>query len=158
MNKTNAMRQLDRAKISYTPLCYEPDETDLSGVHVAEQIGLPPKKVFKTLAALGDKTGVAVFCIPSDKELDLKAAARLSGNKRVELLHVKDLPARTGYVRGGCSPIGMKKQYPTYFDKSCTQFETITISAGVKGCQLLLETKAVLSFTGAVCGDLIVST
>ncbi len=149
MTKTNAMRLLDAAKISYEVKEYEVDESDLSGVHIASQIGLPFEQVFKTLTAKGDKTGVVVFCIPVDKEIDLKKAATITGNKRVELLHVKDLLSTTGYVRGGCSPIGMKKKFPTFIEESALDFEQITVSAGMKGAQLLLNVEELVKFTGA---------
>ena len=152
MNKTNAMRRLDTAKIKYEVCEYVPDENDLSGVHVADQIGKPHEIVFKTLAARGDKSGLVVFCIPCAAELDMKAAAAASGNKSIELLHVKDLLAATGYIRGGVSPIGMKKSYPTYIDASAEQHEKITLSAGVKGAQLLLDRAEIIKFLGArVC-------
>lgn len=152
MNKTNAMRRLDTAKIKYEVCEYVPDENDLSGVHVADQIGKPHEIVFKTLAARGDKSGLVVFCIPCAAELDMKAAAAASGNKSIELLHVKDLLAATGYIRGGVSPIGMKKSYPTYIDASAEQHERITLSAGVKGAQLLLDRAEIIKFLGArVC-------
>lgn len=154
MNKTNAMRMLDKAKIKYEAKEYVPDENDLSGTHVAKQVGLDPNMVFKTLTAKGDKTGVIVFCIPSNRELDLKKAAKASKNKSVVLLHVKDLLGITGYIRGGCSPIGMKKQFPTYIDITACDFEKITISAGVKGCQLLLNSKELIEFVGAKCEEL----
>lgn len=154
MNKTNAMRMLDKAKIQYEAKTYIPDENDLSGTHVAGQVGLEPDMVFKTLTAKGDKTGVVVFCIPSNRELDLKKAAKISQNKSVELLHVKDLLGVTGYIRGGCSPIGMKKSFPTYIDKTALDFEKITISAGVKGCQLLLKSEELIKFVNAKCEDL----
>ncbi len=146
--KTNAMRMLDAEGIKYTPKYYECSEDDLSGVSVAEKIGLPCEMVFKTLVAKGDKTGYCVFCIPADAELDLKKAAKHSENKRVELLPVKELLGVTGYIRGGCSPIGMKKGFPTYFDETCILFDEITVSAGVRGCQLLLNTEALLAFVG----------
>jgi len=139
MTKTNAMRLLDAAKIAYDVKEYEVDENDLSGVHIASQIGLPFEQVFKTLTAKGDKTGVLVFCIPVHKEIDLKKAAAVMGNKKVELLHVKDLLATTGYVRGGCSPIGMKKKFPTFIEQSAMDFDRITVSAGMKGAQLLFR-------------------
>ena len=118
INKTNAMRQLDAAKIKYEVCSYEVDENDLSGTHIADQIGLPYGEVFKTIVTKGDKTGYTVFCIPCHKEIDLKRAAQATGNKRIEPLHVKDLLGITGYIRGGCSPVGMKKKFPTYFDES----------------------------------------
>jgi len=155
MNKTNAMRMLDNADIQYKALEYECDESDLSGVTVAAKIGLPCEMVFKTLTARGDKTGLCVFCIPADKELDLKKAAKHSGNKRVELLAVKELLGATGYIRGGCSPVGMKKAYPTYFDETVILFDEITISAGVRGCQLLLNAEKLIRFLGATSCDLL---
>lgn len=154
MTKTNAMRILDSAKISYTTYEYEPDENDLTGVHVAEQIGLDPDYVFKTLVAKGDKTGLVVFCIPCNMELDLKKCARVSGNKKIELLPVKELLSNTGYIRGGCSPVGMKKQYPTFIDETCILFDKITVSAGVRGCQLLLNPNELISLVGAKVCDI----
>lgn len=153
-NKTNAMRILDSLKIGYTPCEYEPDENDLSGVHIAHQIGLPEEQVFKTLVARGDKTGLIVLVIPCAMELDLKKCAVASGNKRVELVAVKELLGLTGYIRGGCSPIGMKKKYPTYFDESAELFDEITVSAGIKGCQLLLRSEEILKASDAKCADL----
>lgn len=153
MNKTNAMRRLDAAKIPYRVMEYVVDESDLSGTHIAVQIGLPYAQVFKTLVAKGDKTGPVVFCIPCDGEIDLKRAAALTGNKKIEMVHVKDLLGLTGYIRGGCSPIGMKKKFPTYIDESCRQFEEITVSSGQRGAQLLLNTESLVKFTEAVlCG------
>lgn len=149
MIKTNAMRMLTAARIPFEVKEYEVDESDLSGVHIAEQIGLPCEMVFKTLVARGDKTGPLVFCIPAAAELDLRAAASLTGNKKIEMIHVKDLLALTGYIRGGCSPIGMKKKFPTFVDESALQFERITVSSGTKGAQLLLKTADLLQFTQA---------
>ncbi|MBQ3181567.1 MAG: aminoacyl-tRNA deacylase, partial [Clostridia bacterium] len=126
--KTNAMRMLDRAKISYEPLFYEVNENDLSGTHVADSVGLPYSQVFKTLVAKGDKGGFCVFCIPVDKEIDLKAAAVASGNKKVEMVAVKDLLSITGYIRGGCSPVGMKKSYPTYIEEIVFLYDDIICS------------------------------
>ncbi len=154
MVKTNAMRQLDKAKIDYKPIEYMPDENDLSGVHIAEQTGLPPEIMFKTLVAKGDKNGHAVFCIPVNAELDLKKCAVVSGNKRVELLAVKELLGVTGYIRGGCSPIGMKKKFPTYFDEAVTLYDEVTVSAGIKGCQLMLSSREVVKFTEATVANL----
>ena len=144
--KTNAMRQLDAVGIPYEVLTYEVDENDLSGTHIAEQIGLPLPMVFKTLVARGDKTGHLVFCIPVDKEIDLKAAAAATGNKKIEMVHVKELLGLTGYIRGGCSPIGMKKKFPTYFDASAEDHEKITVSAGVRGAQMLLDRAVLVRF------------
>lgn len=153
--KTNAMRMLDRAKIPYEIFTYDVDENDLSGTHVAEDVGLPYSQVFKTLVAKGDKTGYVVFVIPVDCEIDLKAAAVASGNKRVEMIAVKDLLSVTGYIRGGCSPVGMKKQFPTYFDKSVENHDKIAVSAGIRGCQLFLERKKLIEFTKAEIKEVI---
>ena len=156
MNKTNAMRLLDAAGIVYEVFTYTVDENDLSGTHIADQIGLAYARVFKTLVARGDRTGPVVLCIPTDREIDLKKAARVTGNKRLELLHVKELLPLTGYIRGGCSPIGMKKRFPTYIDASALSFETITVSAGVRGAQLLLSPTALLAYLQAKSDDLTV--
>ena len=153
-NKTNAMRRLDAAKIPYEVFEYAVDESDLSGGHIADEIGLAHEMVFKTLVAKGDKTGPVVFCMPVDREVDLKKAARVTGNKRIEMIHVKDLLALTGYIRGGCSPIGMKKQFPTYLHQTAGNFEKITVSAGVRGAQLLLRVSDLTAFVGAGLADL----
>ena len=149
MIKTNAMRMLNAAKLPFEILEYKVDESDLSGTHIAEQIGLPCEMVFKTLVAKGDKTGPLVFCIPAAEELDLKAAASLTGNKRIEMVHVKDLLGLTGYIRGGCSPVGMKKKFPTFVDESALQHPKITVSSGARGAQLLISTEALLQFIQA---------
>ena len=154
MNKTNAMRMLDAAKIPYRPLEYEVDESDLSGMHIAETLGFPPEKMFKTLVAKGDKTGPVVFCVPVAAEIDLRRAAAITGNKKIEMVHVKDLLALTGYIRGGVSPIGMKKRFPTYIDASALDHEQITVSSGTRGAQLLLDRAALLQFLGAKTADL----
>ena len=153
MPKTNAMRQLDAARIPYEVMTYEVDENDLSGTHIAAQIGLPLPMVFKTLVAKGDKTGHLVFCIPVDREINLKAAAALTGNKKIEMVHVKELLALTGYIRGGCSPIGMKKKFPTYFDATAADHERITVSAGVRGAQMLVSREALVKFVGGILID-----
>ncbi|MBO5733433.1 MAG: Cys-tRNA(Pro) deacylase [Clostridia bacterium] len=155
IQKTNAMRMLDRAKIPYEIFTYEVDESDLSGTHVAMDVGLPYSQVFKTLVAKGDKTGYVVFVIPVDKEIDLKAAAVASNNKRVEMIAVKDLLSVTGYIRGGCSPVGMKKQFPTYFDASVKNHDCIAVSAGVRGCQLFLDCDKLIEFTKAEIKEVI---
>ena len=147
--KTNAMRMLDIAKIPYEIKEYEVDENDLSGTHIADEIGLPYQIVFKTIVTKGDKTGYCVFCLPCDKEIDFKAAARASGNKSIEPLHVKDLLGITGYIRGGCSPVGMKKKFPTFFDSSADRLERLTVSAGMRGAQLLVDAKAIVKYTQA---------
>ena len=149
MTKTNAMRMLDKAKIPYKAMEYTYDDNDLSGVTIANSIGLDCKMVFKTLVAKGDKTGPIVMCIPVDKEIDLKKAASVTGNKKIEMIAVKDLLSLTGYIRGGCSPIGMKKKFPTFIDISCEDFEEITVSAGIKGCQLLINRESLVAFTQA---------
>ena len=149
--KTNASRLLDGRKIDYALLTYEVDESDLSGVHAAAALGLDPACVFKTLVARGDRNGVVVACIPVAAELDLKALARVSGNKSVELLPLKELLPVTGYVRGGCSPVGMKKRFPTYIDASAERLPRIAVSAGARGVQLFL---APADLAGAVDGVL----
>lgn len=154
MNKTNVMRLLDAAGIEYTPYEYSYSEDDLSGMHIVSQIGLPAEQVFKTLVTVGDKTGPAVFCIPVCDELDLKKAAKVSGNKKIEMLHVKDLLSKTGYIRGGCSPIGMKKKYPTFIDETAILFDEITVSAGIRGCQLLINREKLAEYIEAVVCDL----
>ena len=150
------MRILDSAKVGYETYEYTVDESDLTGTHVAEQIGLDPDMVFKTLVAKGDKNGICVFCIPCNMELDLKKCARVTGDKKIELLAVKDLLATTGYIRGGCSPVGMKKAFPTYIDEMCLLFDKITVSAGVRGCQLLVETDALINVASMTPADLTV--
>ena len=149
MTKTNAMRMLDRAKISYEVLSYEYDESDLSGVHAAQALSLDPAQVFKTLVTRGGKGGVFVFCIPVDAELDLKNAARCAGVKNIEMLHVRELQGLTGYIRGGCSPVGMKKQYPTFIDASADMFGEIYVSAGLRGQQLKVNPRELKEFIGA---------
>ena len=149
MTKTNAMRLLEQNNIVYDTTEYEYDENNLSGVHAAECIGLPPEQVFKTLVAKGDKTGILVFCIPVHLKLDLKKAASVSGNKKVEMTHMKDLLALTGYIRGGCSPIGMKKKYMTYIDETAILFERIAVSAGIRGQQILIAPEDLIAFIEA---------
>ena len=143
VKKTNAMRMLDGAKIPYEVRTYEFEETDLAGVHAADAVGMPYETVFKTLVARGDKTGFVVFCIPVAEELDLKKAARASKNKSVELLHVKDLLPTTGYIRGGCSPVGMKKEFPTYIDETAMLFDAIAVSGGTVMDLVINEEEAV---------------
>jgi len=138
MKKTNAARILDRLKISYDLVEYEVDESDLNAVHVAATAGIPISQVFKTLVLEGDKTGHFVCIIPGGDEIDLKKAAMASSNKKVALIHMKDLEPLTGYIRGGCSPLGMKKTFPVYIDKSAFDQPFIYISAGVRGIQIKL--------------------
>jgi Cys-tRNA(Pro)/Cys-tRNA(Cys) deacylase len=136
--KTNAARILDAAGIHYELREYTVDENDLSAPRVAEKIGMPPEQVFKTLVARGDRSGVLMASIPANAELDLKALAAASGNKKVELVAVKEVLPVTGYIRGGVSPIGVKKPYPFYLDETAILFDIISVSAGVRGCQLIL--------------------
>ncbi len=136
--KTNAMRMLDKLKISYEVISYECDEF-IDGVHIADQLGQPYERMFKTLVAVGKSKNYYVYLIPVDKELDLKAAARSVGEKNVELIHVKDINAVTGYIRGGCTPLGMKKQYPTVIHETAKDFDTVTISGGRIGSQITLS-------------------
>ena len=156
MIKTNAMRMLNAAKIPFESLEYTVDESDLSGVHIAEQIGYPLEQVFKTLVARGDKTGPLVFCIPCAEELDLRLAASITGNKKIEMVAVKDLLGLTGYIRGGCSPIGMKKKFPTWVDESALLHEKITVSSGARGAQLLLDRAQLIQFVQAKTASLTV--
>ena len=149
MTKTNVMRLIDAAGVHYRTAEYEYDESDLSGRHAAEQLDLPAEQVFKTLVARGDKTGPVVFCIPVLDELDLRRAAAVSGNKKVELIHLKELLPLTGYLRGGCSPIGMKKKFPTYIDETCILFDEIAVSAGARGKQIILSPDDLISYTAA---------
>ena len=155
MIKTNAMRLLEAADIPFQVTEYEYDENDLSGVHAARQIGMPPEQVFKTLVTRGDRNGINVFCIPVDSELDLRKAASVSGNKKVEMVHVKELLGLTGYIRGGCSPVGMKKKYPTYLDETVILFDVIAVSAGVRGQQIFIDPELLRVFLGATVSDLV---
>ncbi len=154
MLKTNVMRLLDQAKIEYKTLEYEVDEKDLSGEKVAIQIGFPPEQVFKTLVAKGEKKGTLVFCIPVNSELNLKKAATAVGDKKIEMIHVKYLLGLTGYIRGGCSPMGMKKKYPTYVDETSILFDEITVSAGVRGCQIIINPELLIEYVNASVCDL----
>jgi Cys-tRNA(Pro)/Cys-tRNA(Cys) deacylase len=158
--KTNVHRLLDAAGIPYTTAEYEVDESDLSAVHAARTLGLPPEQVFKTLvlrdASAPGGGGFLVCCIPAAKELDLKKAARISGMKKAELIPVRDLLPLTGYVRGGCSPIGMKKQFPTYIDETAELFDTISVSAGARGFQVILNPQGLLRYVSGTLADLTV--
>ena len=152
--KTNAMRILESAGIPFEILSYTVDESDLSGVHVAKELNLPVEQVFKTLVTKGSKNGYAVFVIPVAEELDLKKCALAAGDKRVEMIPMKELLPLTGYIRGGCSPVGMKKPFPTYFDETATLFDRIYLSAGVRGKQFCLDPMALCDFLGAEFADL----
>ncbi len=148
--KTNVMRLLDAAKIDYEIKEYEVDENDLSGSHAADLMGVDHATIFKTLVLQGTKCGYLVCCIPVDKEVDLKACAKAAGDKKVELLPMKELLPVTGYVRGGCSPIGMKKKFPTFIDESALALDTIGVSAGMRGLQVQLDPNDLAKITGAV--------
>ncbi|MBP3481943.1 MAG: Cys-tRNA(Pro) deacylase [Alistipes sp.] len=154
IEKTNAARLLDRAKIAYELIPYAVDEEHLAATHVAEQLGEDINLVFKTLVLKGDRSGYFVCVIPGHHELDLKAAARISGNKKADLIHVKELLGVTGYIRGGCSPIGMKKAFPTFFHTTATQHPYIFISAGVRGLQIKIAPKALIDFVNARTADI----
>ena len=156
MVKTNAMRLLSAAGVAFRTAEYPWDESDLSGVHAAAALGMAPETVFKTLVARGDKTGPLVFCIPVAESLDLRKAALASGNKRVELVPLKELLGLTGYVRGGCSPVGMKKHFPTCIDETAQLFDEIAVSAGTRGEQLILAPGDLAAFVGAAFADLTV--
>ncbi len=153
--KTNAIRLVEKAGIFCEEAFYEYDENDLNGMHAAAALKLPPQQVFKTLVARGVRTGIHVFCIPVCNELDLKKAAKAAGDKAIELIPVKELLALTGYIRGGCSPVGMKKRYPTHIDESCLQFEKIAVSAGERGHQMLLAPTALITLVKAETSDII---
>ena len=155
-SKTNAVRLVQQANITCEEKFYEFDENDLNGNHAAAAIGFPPEQVFKTLVARGVKNGILVFCIPVCCELDLKKAAKVAGDKSIELLPVKELLPTTGYIRGGCSPVGMKKKYPTYFDEVCMLFEEIAVSAGERGHQMVLPPKDLIRLIDAKLVDIIV--
>lgn len=153
--KTNAVRIVEQAGISCQEAFYAYGESDLSGIHAAEAIGLDPEQVYKTLVTRGPRTGINVFCIPVACELDLKKAAKAAGDKSIEMIHVKELLGITGYVRGGCSPVGMKKKYPTYIEETCQLFDIIAVSAGEKGHQMLLPPLALLKIIDAKLVDII---
>jgi Cys-tRNA(Pro)/Cys-tRNA(Cys) deacylase len=153
--KTNAVRIVQQAGIPCLEATYAFDEQDLSGIHAAEALGFPPEQVFKTLVARGPKTGIHVFCIPVCYELDLKKAAKSAGDKSIELVAVKELLNLTGYIRGGCSPVGMKKQYPTHFDETCQLHDVIAVSAGARGHQMIVPPDSLARLVNADYCDLI---
>ena len=154
-SKTNAVRLIESAGISCRESFYEFDEKDLNGNHAAKAIGMPPEQVFKTLVARGERTGIHVFCIPVCCELDLKKAAKAAGDKNMALIPVKELLGLTGYIRGGCSPVGMKKKYPTFIDETCQLYDEIAVSAGARGHQMLLNPEDLARIVGAQYADLI---
>ena len=149
LEKTNAARLLDKAGIQYNLIPYEFDENDLAAQHVADSLGQDIARVFKTLVLHGDRTGYLVCVIPGDKEVDLKALAKVSANKKVEMIPVKELLQVTGYIRGGCSPIGMKKRFPTYFHTTVQDQDRIYVSAGVRGLQIEISSSDLIEFTQA---------
>ncbi len=154
IDKTNAVRLLDKEKIEYKLIPYQVDESDLSAIHVAEQLHEPVEQVFKTLVLRGDKSGYFVCIIPGAEELDLKAAAKISGNKSCDMIPMKELLNITGYIRGACSPIGMKKLFPTYIDKSYEVFKYIYISAGKRGLQIQLNPLDLIQIVSITTGSL----
>lgn len=155
IEKTNAARLLDRAKIKYELVPYTVDEDNLAATHVAEELGEDIATVFKTLVLRGDRTGHFVCVIPGDKEVDLKAAAKVSGNKKADLIPMKELLPTTGYIRGGCTPIGMKKPFPTFIHSTCLNYDIIYISAGVRGLQIAINPQDLIDFISASVTDLI---
>lgn len=154
-NKTNAMRLMDAAKIPYRAVEYEYDESDLGGEHVAAVTGMNPDQVFKTLVARGDKKGILVFCIPVSCTLDLKKAAHAAGDKKVEMIHMKELLGLTGYIRGGCSPVGMKKKCPTFMDETAALYDEIAISGGARGLQMVLDPQQLMEYAEITAADLV---
>ena len=153
--KTNAVRLVEQAKIPCREAFYEYDEKDLSGIHAANAVGLPGDQVYKTLVARGDRSGINVFCIPVCFELDLKKAAKITGDKKIEMVQVKELLGLTGYIRGGCSPVGMKKRYPTWMDETAELWEEIAVSAGERGHQMILSPNGLAQLVGAEFVDII---
>lgn len=153
INKTNAARLLDKAKIPYELVPYVVDESDLGAQHIADQLNEDINQVFKTLVLTGDKTKFFVCVIPGNLEVDLKKAAKVSGNKKVEMIPMKELLPTTGYIRGGCTPIGMKKPFPSYFHETCTNFDYIYVSAGVRGLQLKINPQQLVDYVHATIAD-----
>ncbi len=154
INKTNAARLLDKAHIPYELIPYTVDENNLAAEHVAQELGENIEQVFKTLVLRGDRNGIFVCVVPGNKEVNLKFAAKISGNKSAEMIAMKELLPTTGYIRGGCSPIGMKKPFPTYIHTSCNAFEYIYISAGVRGLQIKISPIRLIEYVGAIVGNI----
>lgn len=152
--KTNAIRLLEKAKKDFSTVTYEVDENNLAATHVAEQLGEDIAQVFKTLVLHGDRCGYIVCVIPGDKEVDLKKAAKAAGDKKVEMIAMKDLLPTTGYIRGGCSPIGMKKAFPTFFDSTALDHDFIYVSAGVRGMQIKINPQTLINFVRATTAEL----
>ena len=155
VQKTNAVRLLEASNIQHSVLTYEVDENDLSGITVANIIGVDPETVFKTLVTRGEKTGINVFCIPVTTELNLKKAASVCGDKKIEMIKEKELLPLTGYIKGGCSPIGMKKQYRTFIDETAQLFDKISISAGIRGMQIMIKPEDLAKIIGNNFADLV---
>lgn len=156
--KTNAARLLDKARIPYRLIPYTVDEQHLDALHVAAELGENPKSVYKTLILVGDRTGHLVCVIPGNREIDLKKAAKVSGNKKVEMLHMKELLPLTGYIRGGCSPIGMKKPFPTYFQQEIADLQEVYVSAGMRGLQFAIAPEAIVKYVGGTLCDIVSET
>lgn len=156
IKKTNAARLLDQMKVAYDLIPYEVDENDLGAQHIAEQLGQPIERLFKTLVLRGDKLGLFVCVIPGAEEVDLKKAAKVTGNKKVEMIHVKELLPLTGYIRGGCSPIGMKKALPTWFHESIMQYDHVFCSAGQRGLQFRIAPRDLVDAARGQLADIIV--
>lgn len=154
-SKTNAVRLVQLAGIPCREAVYDYDENDLNGNHAAAAIGMPPEQVFKTLVTRGERTGINVFCIPVCTSLDLKKAAKAAGDKNMEMIAVKELLGLTGYIRGGCSPVGMKKPYPTFIEETCLLYDEIAISAGARGHQMILPPESLVKLIDAEYADLI---
>lgn len=154
IEKTNAARLLDRAKIAYELVPYQVDESNLAATHVAESLGEPIERVYKTLVLSGDRNGYFVCVVQGDKEVNLKAAAKVSGNKSAEMIPMKELLPTTGYIRGGCTPIGMKKRFPTFIDSTALQYDHIFISAGVRGLQLKINPTELIAYIEAQVADI----
>jgi len=155
INKTNAARFLDKLKMSYELVPYEVDENDLGAEHIADQLNEPIEQVFKTLVLRGDKIGIFVCVIPGNLEVDLKLAAKISGNKNCDMIHLKELQPLTGYIRGGCSPLAMKKKYPVFFHKSALEQDIIYVSAGVRGLQIKIAPQDLISAAEATVGEIV---
>ena len=154
ISKTNVARLLDKAKIPYSLVPYVVDESDLGAQHIADQLDEDINQVFKTLVLTGDRTKFFVCVMPGNMEVDLKKAAKVSGNKKAEMLHMKDLLPTTGYIRGGCSPIGMKKSFPTFFHSSCLNYDYIYVSAGQRGLQLKINPQQLVDYVRASVADI----
>lgn len=154
-NKTNSVRLLETQNIPHSILIYSVDESDLSGITVANKIEVEPERVFKTLVTRGEKTGINVFCIPVTEELNLKKAALACGDKKIEMIKEKELLPLTGYIKGGCSPIGMKKHYPTFIDETAQIFDEISVSAGIRGMQIMIKPDDLIKIVVGKFADLI---